>query len=363
MRIRRSILLDAVSKCCLIADKKDVLLSNVKLKWLYNRVYCSALNEAEALTVDNECSADEPGESVVNADRLKKILSKSKSDTVSLLSKPGNLVVNFGSIKTKLPTVGTFPDLEYTNYLVAFYCEPKQIKSLYERLYSFIGENESRKNLMGLHVNVKGQTVTLTGADAFRIGRDKIENVGISEMEGILPKQSFKNIASIFGSSEKGFNVCYGSKSFLCFGDGLKYKSSAIDAEYPNLERLLQVPDYQCKVDSKSLFEATDMLFTMCNKDTRHTMKAKIKNDSIEFVLHTTADVEGSVEIDGSTNGVDTDIGLNVSYFNQISAIFKKSDMVVGIGFTKSEHPVMLSCDCPEYQDYKAILMPVKLQW
>ena len=240
----------------------------------------------------------------------------------------------------------------------------EQFREIYENSFFAIGENDSRKNLMGLNINKDGKGLVFRGADSFRITeyhldiKNKVED---SELNGvILPKKSLKKISDIFKSSKRlrfGYN-----DDFFSVTDGQKYfHGKIIQAEFPNLVRLTQIDlPHKVTLNTFALLKAFDLLRRSSNYDYKAVGKFAIGDNAVT-VGNRSCLIECATETDVPCEyeGEPLEIGLNVGFFHEALTKIRTKEFIMEFG--APDNPVYFYPSGVTH--FKTIQMPVRIRW
>jgi len=366
VEVRRLDLVDALKNCVLIAPKSctDPILHNVKIVTENDRLSIGVTDYEQYYSESIVADVTEPGEILVNASKLYAIVRKMRTDTISIEVTPQNwFYITSGKLKTRIP--GANPELlsmiDFKKPPFVFSLEPKELKDLFDKTFPFIGQNESRRNLMGLHMETRDGYHVFTGADAFRIA--ELKKIGQNEYKcnAILPGPSFANVAKIFSRDisywhTDGVNIKINSENQV-------YQSRAIEAEFPNLQRLLNPKECEATAKTKDLIDAFDMMKVITESDANTVAKITL-NSALSLESQKLEFGEGKTEIDCDYEGPEFAAGINIKFFSGIVSVFKKAEEIkigVAAGSKSDEVPIMMISEA--YDNYKTIIMPVKIKW
>ena len=362
----RKRMLEAVSNAVLITKKnkhESPVVSNVMIDIMEGdcRILSTNFEETlrESIPIDGtDCSLPRI---LVPADKLKKVLSKGKTDMVKIeTNEQCWFNITMGKVKTKLPGVDyqSFPEIPVKTLPKRFTLAGKDLKDIFDKTYFSIGENESRKNLTGLNIKQVDQSIMFEGADAFRITRYFLPLAEDFEENAILPKQSFKTINTLFKNAD--CDIHFDRTHLIACNDEISFQCSLIDAEYPVLDKLFTYSSKECQVVPSDLIDGLDMMQVLTNNDTVAICKTSIKPDGINIESQKTEMSDGAVEIDCRYDSEPKTVGLNVKFFADVAKVFKKYDSM-NIYCDGPELPVVFDCnDCP---GFISVLMPVRVQW
>ena len=303
---------------------------------------------------------------VVDCSKLSKIIQKAKSNTI-ILEKlvSGYLSIIAGNLKTKIPTIdeSLFSENKYTIPEPSFIINFKEWKEIVERCKSSIGDNESRKSLMGLNITHAGNDkVVFTGADAYRIAEQKktVNVINLTGFNGILSGTTLKKTVKLFDDDDITFSFDKDLEKLTMSSDDRVLTVDLIAAEYPNLSSLLCESGQPVYIESPELYDAMDMVQTIVSEGGKNmTGKITMIDNSFKIEVQKTEFSDGSVEIpmEGINENV---IGINIHFFSDLAALFKKTERI-SINISSDQSPILIQSE--EFEGFKAVLMPVRINW
>ncbi|MBU2647815.1 DNA polymerase III subunit beta [bacterium] len=373
--IEKNILLDALQLIINISPKKtsEPIINNVLLETDDSdgsqSLHVKATNYESTFSGRFRCEINEPGRICVSTSKLFNLVKEFIGNRIFINATPQNWVyLTSGNSKVKLPGVGPnhFPVIEFKELEKTIAIPGVFLKSAIDLTYVAIGENESRKSLMGLNLEIVGpDKIHWTGADAYRICQYQTRMETPIEESGniIIPKKSLTEIKRIIDFSDDTLFISFNENTFQIVTDQIKFKTSLIEAEYPNLNSLINSPILNpLHVAKAEIINAVRILNTVTDSDTNSIMKMTIQSGKMILESQKMEFGEGNDEIECDYSGKEMSIGLNIRFFLDALQIFEASgDEMVYINISSPEAPITLFCD--EWTHFKTILMPVRIQW
>jgi DNA polymerase-3 subunit beta len=219
---------------------------------------------------------------------------------------------------------------------------------------------------MGLNLNIVDKNlIKWTGADAFRICQYNTELDSPLEANGniIIPKKSLLEIRKILEFDNDKITVLFDENTFQISVNQIMFKTRLIEAEFPNLDRLLVINNENTvEVKKTELINAVRILNTFTEGDSKSVMKLTVSDGKILVESQKLEFGEGNDEIVCEYSGNEIKIGLNIKFFLDALHAFESSlDESIIIHITSTEVPVMLRCN--GWENFKTVLMPVRIQW
>lgn len=304
-----------------------------------------------------------PGTIFLDADQLKRIMGGLTSESIELIRKGMVLVIRTADSETTIPilTVDKSFEPKFKKLPHRFKIEKKDFKDLYEHCFFAIGNNESRKNLMGLSIKKEGGEIVFMGADAYKISEYRLKKSNNIDSEIILPKTSLKKINSLFGNSEN-LSFRFDHEYISVSDESRTFQAKLIEATYPNLQNLLKLPKgNRIKFDVKSFMRAARLMKLSLVDDPNYVCKLTLGNQKIRFENQKCSEEATSwIDVPCEYDGEILEIGLNINFLNEsIVNIKKKGEIEI---MAPGSIAPFYFLD-PENPGVKIILMPVKIEW
>jgi DNA polymerase-3 subunit beta len=372
LTIDRNILLEALQLAVNISPKttSDPIINNILIETIgENSISIKATNHDNTVFGEFDAKVSEAGSICVGTSKLFNLVRELRENQIQIKSTPQNWVyLSCGNSNIKLPGVepDKFPNVEFRNLEKRFSTPPEILKNAIDRTFFAIGDNESRKNLLGLNLRIiSSNQISWKGADSFRICQYNSEFDSSLPQEGniIIPKKSLLEIKRVLEFGENSVEVSFDDNIFQVFTSLVKYKTRLIEAEFPNLDRLVNNPSLHIVALPKiELLNAVKILSTLTEGDQKSVMKLTFEEGQITLESQKLDFGEGNDVIYCDYTGEKMSIGLNIRFFlDAIQAFDSSSDENIQLCITKPEAPFILQCE--EWENYKTVLMPVRIQW
>lgn len=372
INIEKDIFLKALQLIINISPKKtsEPIINNVLLEAEESQhLFVKATNYESTFQGRFVCEVKQPGRICVSTGKLYNLVREFWGQRIYLNATPQNWVfLTCENSKVKLPGVSPdhFPIIDFKELANTIEVPGLILKSAIELTYVAIGENESRKSLMGLNMEIVGpEMIHWTGADAYRICQYKSRLTPPIDVVGniIIPKKSLNELKRIIDFSDEPLVVSFDENTFQVMTEQIKFKTSLIEAEYPNLNSLINTPILNpLQVAKTEIINAVRILNTISDSDSNSVMKITLQPGKMVLESQKMEFGEGNDEIACDYSGEEMSIGLNIRFLLDALQVYDASDdETVHIGISGPEAPVTLYCD--EWMNFKTILMPVRIQW
>ena len=371
IRVEKRTLLDALGLVQAICSKatSEHIINNLLIKTSSGGVTLRATNYE--LTFEGSFPAEilQEGEICLNSTKLFNLVRNFQGLEIEFNSTPQNWVfLTSGSSQVKLPGIDPemYPPIEFKELECHFKFDSNLLKTAIERTYFAIGENESRKNLMGLNLEIIGSDqLRWMGADAFRISQIITNTPSTLDLKGniIIPKKSLPEIKKIIDFSAGEVDISFDESVFQVFTSQVKFKTRLIEAEFPNLESLLsQVAPIQINLPKQDLINAVNILNTLTDTDHNAVMKLSLGSGEVVVESQKLEYGEANDRIACDYRGEEMAIGLNIQFLLEALRAFDQAPgEMVTFHVIGPVAPLMITS--AGWEQYKSILMPVKIKW
>lgn len=294
---------------------------------------------------------------LINAKKIEKIVKKFDEKTLKFSVDAKILTIRGNGIAAKIPVSNDAID-KYKSCFTThdnnhiFSLKSGELQDIEKNMSFAIGENDSRKNLMGLNFKkTLYEKLVLTGGDSFRICRREIEIDSQSEFTFTLPKDYLK-IASKTMEEDVNFSL---SDNMLRMSDNKReYTVSLIEAEYPNLERLLNIQGQEFTFENKNMIRCLDMALEHYEKDLKGVVKLSFINNGIMNIITEKRESGDCSFVIDCEHANQEPVGVNC---NLLLEAMKIIDPVCCFSAGPNKPLYMVN------EKYTSLLMPVRIQW
>lgn len=372
IKIRKNIFQEALQLVVNISPKatSEPIINNVLLETEgENQIQVKATNYDNSFLGKFEVEVLKEGSICINTSKLFNLVREFHDEYILLDVTEQNWVhLTCGKSNVKLPGVepDLFPAIEFDELESSFQIPASFFKTAIDRTYFAIGENESRKNLMGLNLKTNSEDqISWCGADSFRISQyiTNLEQPIGTSGNIIIPKKSLSEIKRILDFRDDLVDISFDSNTFQVFSQQIKFKTRLIEANFPNLDPLVsKVGPILLRVSRRELINAIRILYRVSDEDPNSVLKITLDENKLVVESQKMEFGEGQDEIPCDYTGQKMSIGLNIKFFlESLSAFDSASDDLLTINLSGELAPFALQCD--EWDNFKTILMPVKIKW
>ncbi len=341
----------------------------LSIRWLYlqatkGNLIISTTNHLETFRTRIKADIEKSGSVFMNIVDLSQVLmaftgkelsiSRSSKSRIQIESEVARTQIHLPSPKGIDP-----PKTKKLPY--RFTLTKAEFREVYDKCYFAIGENDSRKNLMGLNIKKDPDSARLvfTGADSFRITEFQVDTTNKAEGSIILPKTSLKKISKIFDKS-RALKFAY-DDNFLAITDGTTYfHAKLIEAEYPNLNRLVHAEHpHHLRFDIAKIRKAFALMKRSTDNDKRAVSKLRLNGNLSVSNQPDAYTIAAETELPCKYTGEDMAIGVNINFFDE--ALLRLGSKEVTLSVAHPEAPIYLLD--PKIPAFKSVVMPVRIKW
>ncbi|MDH5560695.1 MAG: DNA polymerase III subunit beta [Deltaproteobacteria bacterium] len=371
INIKKDILIEALQLIINISHKSttEPIINHVFFETFDNRLLTiKATNYDNSFSGDFEAEIINPGKICLNTSKLYNLVREFSDSKIQIKTTPQNwvFIIN-GNTKIMLPGIepDQFPLIDFLELDNPLNIPSSLIKDSIDRTFFSIGENESRRNLMGLNLHfIKPNQICWQGADAFRISHDITEVKGENYQGNIIiPKKSLIEIKKILEYHNNDLQISFNENIFQINAGNIRFKTRLIEAAFPNLENIINSEGpIGIKINRKELINSLKILYRISDDDLNSVVKLTISNGKVLLESQKLEFGEGNDVILCDYEGEEISIGVNIKFFLDGLQVFdNSSDKQINIKIKDSLSPIILKNE--EWGNYKTILMPVKIKW
>ncbi|MDT8445932.1 MAG: DNA polymerase III subunit beta [bacterium] len=371
IRVEKQVLQEALQLVQAITSKatSEQYISSVLIQTKQGGISLKATNYEITFEGGFPAEVLEEGQICLSSSKLFNLVRNFQGLEVHFESTPQNWVfLTCGNSKVRLPGLDpqSYPPIEFKELANAFTLPGSLLKAAIDRTFFAIGENESRKNLMGLNLETLGENqLRWMGADAFRISQLVTQSDQPVAAQGniIIPKKSLPEIKRIIDHNSGELQLSFDDNQFQLFTSQIKFKTRLIEADYPNLESLLsQQAPIQLSLPKDELIHAVRILNTLTDDDHNAVMKLTLGPGEVLVESQKLEYGEANDRIACDYQGEAMSVGLNIQFFMEgLMAFDTSGDKMVTLHITGPVAPMMLTS--ASWEQFKTILMPVKIKW
>ena len=373
--IEKDIFLEALQLIASISSKATTtpIINNILLE--INRIDGEDYLQFKATNYDKSFLGNfriktiTPGKLCMSFIRLFNLVREFRESEIKISSTPQNWVYLIcGNSKVKLPSVdpGLYPIIEFKQMPNQISISAESFKTAIDRTFFTIGENESRKNLMGLNFQIENnRKIRWIGADGFRISQCYTELESETDITGnsIIPKNSLVDIKRMLSGNRGDVMIGFNENEFQVLSQFVKFKTRLIEADYPNLNTLInKTGEVTLDIPKDDFTNAIRIISTLSEGEPNAYVKLAFQEGKVSISSQKMDFGEGKDEIPCDYSGREIKIGLSIRFLLEAMIAFDSApDDRIRVNLSKTVSPFTIFCE--KWENFKTILMPIHTEW
>lgn len=300
-------------------------------------------------------SATGNGSICLNYHDFKRMVNTFKTKTICLEVKDNSIGINNIFTQKILSSSDLYPGSDILPMDFKWSILPDDLKKSIDRCLYAIGENETRKNLMGLNISSDGDVLRFMGADGFRIAEQKF-NRSCLDFDLIVPKSAYQALSKLCSKADL-FQVGFDDYHISFTSPGLKFRSRLIEADYPNLDTLLNHrQSCQVEFNRKLLLETLIQIKEISESESNDFIKFDFGDNSVLLATWDKTKTDLVVNYDDKPCYFALNLSLLIETLNnmKVETIFIRFDNF-------KDSPIVIEND--DWNDFRSLLMPVRIEW
>ena len=367
INVAKSTFVSAIHKLTNIADEKASrpILSNLVMQTIdENEIELYATNYTTDIAVRVAATVLEEGAVCINAKKLHDSAKAFLADEC-VIENNDPMWTNIANGKTKLrlpgQDVGLYPLSEKGMLQHQFSMPTRTLIDVIDQCLFAAQVNESRKNLMGIHMMKDGDTVVFEATDGHRLARKSVlmEEVLFNAADVIIPATVCAEIKKTSEAFDEKMNIQF-DESAMRFDSGrISIKTRLIEGKFPNCDPIIPKDNsLTLEVDRGRLMQSLKIVSAISSEKLRPSKMILTKN---KLLMESEKAEYGNVndEIEVSYNGDDFQIGFNCRYLLDALSVMTTENVVL---FLKSDmSPVLIRQ--PNDDSFLTVIMPLRVDW
>lgn len=365
MTVQRDALLRLLQAASGVVERKQTLpiLSNVLLIAKDGELHLTGTDlEVELIGCVRVETMPQAGSTTVSARKLFDICRTLPEGAILRLTlQKNNLLVRTGESCFTLNTLppNDFPNLEDSDYPVAFKMQPANLKNLLTRTYFAMGQQDVRHYLNGTFLDISPRTIKCVAADGHRLAFTSVQDDHIGDVEArvILPRKSVLELIRLLGSDEDHLaTISIADGRIRIATTDFIFTSKLINAQYPDYNRLIPRGTIVAVGEREAIKQALTRASILSNEKFRG-VRFQLEDRLLRITANNSdqEQAEDAVYLDYVGNKIE--IGFNVAYLlDVVSAITSKMIRCV---FTDPNNGVLIESAEGDHSLY--VVMPMRL--
>lgn len=236
-----------------------------------------------------------------------------------------------------------------------------QLKKAIERtLITVAKENDERKELTGVFLQVKKDDLKMKSLDGYKLGiiNQKLKEKQTKELSTIIPHQTLENISKIIkGEINKEVKIYINDKNIVFETNNATLISNIIQKEFPATQQI-EKNEYKIKVTVNriDLLNSINLTKMFSNTVDEKPVILNIKNDKLNVKINS---LIGSMEENLSIKKTGEDISIAFYHKHLLPILNSIEDEEIKLYLNTSDYPIVIKDD---NENYYYLILPVTIK-
>lgn len=369
LNIQREALLKPLQLVIGVVERKQTLpiLSNVLLKTLDNQLSITGTDlEVELIgQTALEHSVSELNQLTVPGRKLMDICRALPDNApIELYRDKEKVVLRSGRSRFTLSTLPAedFPNVEPQDSHLEFTIPQQQFRTLLQRTYFSMAQQDVRYYLNGLLLEVYSGKLRAVATDGHRLATTvtSVRTNTDHRLQIIIPRKGIIELLRLLEDTDKPATIVIGNNHIQVSSDEFTFTSKLVEGRFPDYERV--IPKSGNKVihlDRDLLKNALNRTAILCNEKFKG-VRLELRTGLMRLLANNPEQEAAEEEINIDYNSEDLDIGFNVSYLLDILNTINTP--VVKLTFTDANNSVLIEDNDQDGDSGSAfVVMPMRL--
>ena len=310
------------------------------------------------------CKTVEPGVAVFNVETVWKTRETFKGDSVTLETDDGQRV-KIGNLSLPMIEPGLYPTATDTiDPRQRYVIRTDDFKRIVSETLFACQKNETRRNLMGLHLDPANSWLQVTTTDGHRLAQTKAEiETGKDNADHILPRAGAAIICKVLEIAKAKPDVLvtshYDAKTAIYRFHDIVIHSRLVEDKFPNVDSIIPKDNpSKLTVDRVQLMGALKIIAAM-STDKFKPVGVAINAGSMVLGSEPGENGVAREAIPIHYDGEPITIVFNAVYLLDVLRI-SKADSVT-LGFDGSLNPLLVTF--PNNPCFQGVVMPLRIEW
>lgn len=314
------------------------------------------------ITYEIPAIIEEVGSILVSSKTFGDIIRKLPDIYVTIETSDINNLVIITSGKAKfeiaMMDVEEYPQVNFLNENDTITFENELLKNLIKQSIFATADDDTKPMFKGVFVEKEGKTINFVALDGSKMALKYATMDNDIEFKLLIPNRILSEVLKVIQLSDENISMCSSDSQVMFFNSHFKIISPLIKSEYVKYRDLFPREDkLHVVVSTKDFLSAIERSALVMQDSTKYPMVLKFDMD--EIVINAKAE-RGTLEerLPAQINGDNITIGFNTRNF--IDCLKVIEDETISLYFTTSLGPCIVKGE--EYNDYKFLVMPVRLK-
>lgn len=347
-----------------VVERRQTLpiLSNLLVKATADSLTITATDQEVEIVTTIKVPVEDPADITLPARKLLDICKTSPEGAQMTLKVDGDkarLMAERSRFLLSTLPAGDFPNTPDFEIMSEFAITQKELKKLIDSTQFSMAQQDVRKYLNGLLIEVNENMLVSVATDGHRLSYCEIESTGSNNkpFQVIIPRKGIQELSRLLSGSDDQVNVRIGSNNISLEFDDVKFTSKLIEGKFPDYERLLlSKPAINVFADRETLRQALVRTSILSNEKYRG-IRFMVSNNKLSIQAHNPEKEEAEEEMEVEYSGDDIEIGFNVNYLLEALSVIPEDKVQISMSDQNS------SCllQQPDNNSCKYIIMPMRL--
>lgn len=321
----KTALLDPLQKVGGVVERRQTLpiLANILLNLRGKSLVITATDLEVEMRTSAQVEANGEADFTLPARKLIDICRALPDDAPININVEGERVVILsGPSRFSLGTLPAkdYPVIEPTISSSSFRVSERNLKSLIEKTYFAMAQQDVRYYLNGMLLEVKEGRIRSVATDGHRLATtlSKKELDGSLELQVIIPRKAVMELTKLLTDRESDVLVDVSSNHIRFSIGNMVFTSKLVDGKYPDYKRVIPIgSDKTVLAKRETLRDALQRASILSNEKYRG-ISFQLKKNHLDLIAHNPEQEEAKEELDIEYQGDDLIIGFNVSYLIEV---------------------------------------------
>ncbi|GMG86043.1 DNA polymerase III subunit beta [Biformimicrobium ophioploci] len=364
--VSRDALLKPLQLVAGVVEKRQTLpvLSNVLMQLRGQELSLTGTDlEVEIVGRLPVTGVDLEGEVTVPARKLVDICRSLPDDAELKFERDGErMILRSGRSRFMLSTLPTndFPNQEEADAKASFDIPQAEIRRLVEATGFAMAQQDVRYYLNGLLLECRPQQLRAVATDGHRLAmcdRD-VPGINVAEpIQAIVPRKGILELARLLEDSDAPASVVLGNNHIRVSNSQFTFTSKLVDGKFPDYERVLpKGGSKEIYADRLELRQALSRAAILSNEKYRG-VRLQLSDGQLQIVANNPEQEEAEEIISVDYHGETLEIGFNVSYLLDVTAVVASDQIRITLADSNSSALLQQ----PEDGDSVYVIMPMRL--
>ncbi|QJC35047.1 DNA polymerase III subunit beta [Enterobacteriaceae endosymbiont of Donacia piscatrix] len=262
---------------------------------------------------------------------------------------------------TTLPS-DNFPNINFLKHDIEFNLTNKMLKNFIYATYFSIANNDVRKYLNGLFLQIKNNVLNIVSTDGHRLSFYKyVLDVEIINYNVIIPRKSIFELSKLINNTNELVNIKINDNNICFTFKNLKFISKLITSNFPNYKKIIPTLFYQIiKIDRILFKNALNRISILVNERTKG-VNLLFNNKYLKIFTSNINDekAEEIVEIKEfkKKKEYNIQISFNINYLIDVVNILESN--FIKLSFINNISSIKIEDSCDKNKIY--LIMPMKI--